>query len=205
MYAEYKHFMQDYMELGHMREVMHSSDAMGETYYLPHHAVYKETSTTKLRVVFDGSCKTSTGISLNDALMVDPTVQDDFFSVLTRFCTFRYVLTADIAKMYRQILVDPKQTSLQRILWRLSIDKPVQTFELLTVTCGTTSAPFLAIQSLRKLAENNTARLFIGAKIVLRDFYVDDLVTGANTFQETLTIKTETFQLLQEGLFDLRK
>ena len=38
-------------------------------YYLPSHAVLKDVSiTTKTRVVFDASCNSSTGISLNDTL-----------------------------------------------------------------------------------------------------------------------------------------
>ena len=49
-------------------------------FYLPHHCVFKEDSTTtKLRVVFDGSAKTTKGVSINDALMVGPVVQDYFF------------------------------------------------------------------------------------------------------------------------------
>ena len=55
-------------------------------YFLPHHAVVKESSlTTKTRVVFDGSAKTSTGISLNETLMVGPTIQEDLFSIIARF------------------------------------------------------------------------------------------------------------------------
>jgi len=60
-------------------------------------------------------------------------------------------------------------------------------------------------RSLRKLAEDNIIRYPIGSKVVLNDFYVDDLVTGANTLQEALAIKEETSQLLKEGGFDLRK
>ncbi|XP_039310747.1 uncharacterized protein LOC120358929 [Solenopsis invicta] len=206
MYEEYKRFMDEYIQLGHMREVTQCSRSIDKIYYLPHHAVYKETSTTtKLRVVFDGSAKTLTGISLNDALMVGPTIQDDLFSILTRFRSFKYALTADVIKMYRQVLIDPAQTPLQRIFWRDSQDKSIRTYELLTVTYGTASAAFLAIRSLRKLAEDNSVKYPIGSRTVLNDFYVDDLVSGAETLQEALAIKTETSQLLLESLFELHK
>lgn len=79
---------------------------MQTQYYLPHHCVLKETSvTTKRRVVYDVSSKTTSGISLNDALMVGLVLQQDLFLILLRFRRFKYVLTADIAKMYRQMLV----------------------------------------------------------------------------------------------------
>lgn len=71
-------------------------------YYLPHYCVTKEENfTTKLRVVFDASCKTPLGISLNDALMVGSVLQQDLFEIIVRFRTFKYDLIADIAKMYR--------------------------------------------------------------------------------------------------------
>jgi hypothetical protein len=46
--------------------------------------------------------------------------------------------------MYRMIWVDPSQHLLQRILWRADPSKPIQIYELKTVTYGTTSAPYLA-------------------------------------------------------------
>jgi len=47
-------------------------------FYMPHHGVLKETSsTTKLRVMSNGSEKNSNGFSLNDILMTGPKVQDD--------------------------------------------------------------------------------------------------------------------------------
>jgi hypothetical protein len=49
--------------------------------YLPHHAVMKESSSpTRLREVFDGSAKTTNGLSLNDNLMCGPRIQRDLFS-----------------------------------------------------------------------------------------------------------------------------
>lgn len=90
-------------------------------YYLPHHGVVRESSTTtKLRVVFDASCKTANGINLNDTLLVGPTTQDDLFSILTRFRSHRIVLIADIEKMYRQVMMRSEDRDLQRIVWRAS-------------------------------------------------------------------------------------
>ncbi|XP_071581394.1 uncharacterized protein [Temnothorax nylanderi] len=207
MYSEYKKFMQEYIDSGHMREVDSLMESTpNKSYYLPHHAVRKETSTTtKFRVVFNGSSKTDTGISLNDALMVGPNLQEDLFSILARFRTFLIALTADVNKMYRQVLVDPSHTPLQRIFWRKTINELIKIYELLTVTYGTSSAAFEAIEAMRKLAEDYAERYPVASEILLRDFYVDDLVSGADTLQEALTIKDELTQLLQEGKFELRK
>jgi hypothetical protein len=65
---QYHKFMREYEELGHM-EPIKSQEGRNTCCYLPHHAVFKETSsTTKTRVVFDGRAKTSNGVSLNDIL-----------------------------------------------------------------------------------------------------------------------------------------
>jgi len=61
------------------------------------------------------------------------------------------------------------------------------------------------IRALRKLAEDNLSKFPIGARVILNNFYVDDLVTGADSLQEALAIKIEISQLLQEGQFELRK
>jgi len=65
---EYTRFMKEYEDLGHMERMKdEDSEIEGDTCYLPHHAVRKEDSTsTKLCIVFDASCKTQTGVSLND-------------------------------------------------------------------------------------------------------------------------------------------
>ncbi|XP_037956836.1 uncharacterized protein LOC119686342 [Teleopsis dalmanni] len=65
---EYVNFMQEDIKLGHMKEV--NEKPKRKVYYLPHHAVIKEDSTTtKLRVMFDASAKTTSGQSLNSIMM----------------------------------------------------------------------------------------------------------------------------------------
>ena len=118
MYDEYKRFMDEYRCLNHMKEVTRSTMLShgSPAFYLPYHAVQSETS-FKFRVVFDGSCKTTTGLSLNDTLRAGSTLQEDLFSIWIRFQTFKIALTADISKMYRQVMVDSTQIPLQRIFW----------------------------------------------------------------------------------------
>ncbi|GFU86321.1 DUF1758 domain-containing protein [Trichonephila clavipes] len=55
---QYKEFMNEYESLGHMSLVNSRSHTSKDQNFLPHHAVIKPSSlTTKLRVVFDASCK----------------------------------------------------------------------------------------------------------------------------------------------------
>lgn len=112
---QYNKFMIEYVALEHMVRV--TNDDSKISYYMPHHGVIKETSvTTKLRVVFDASALTTTGISLNNIQMVGPTIQQDLLALLIRFRKHNYVIASDIEKMYRMVEVDMSQRSLQRIL-----------------------------------------------------------------------------------------
>lgn len=153
---EYVEFMREYLRLGHMRKIIDPSketNAMPQ-YYMPHHAVVMPTSaTTRVPVVFDASAKSDFNVSLNDALKIGPVLQDELLSTLVRFRSFQIALVADIAKMYRQVLVEESQTPLQRIVWREDPNEPLNVYELFTVTYGTASASFLAIRSLRYIAE----------------------------------------------------
>ncbi|XP_033210752.1 uncharacterized protein LOC117168912 [Belonocnema kinseyi] len=140
---QYYIFMKGYEELGHMTEDKTASTSDG--YFLPDHSVVKQSSlTTKLRVVFDASAKTSSGISLNDTLMIGPNIQEDLFSLLVRFRPHTVAVTANIEKMYRQIELYQNDRKFKKILWRQDNRQPVKIFTLNTVTYETLSASFLA-------------------------------------------------------------
>nr|XP_012135024.1 PREDICTED: uncharacterized protein LOC105661809 [Megachile rotundata] len=197
---EYVKFLTEYEPLGHMSRVPNSEIDTGLSFYFPHHAV-----TTKLRVVFDGSVKTSTGISLNDTQKVGPTVQSELIDILLRFRIYKYVLSADIEKMYKQILVEPKQRSLQRILWRSSRDAPVEVYELNTVTYGTASVPFLATRVLKQIGLDCATENSTVSTIIINDFYVDDLLTDVETELELEQVKEALSDILGRAELQLRK
>lgn len=65
--------MEEYEKLGHMTPI--NSYDPKHCYFLPHHAVIKsDSATTKLRVLFDGTCQTTSNSSLNDVLLKGPVI-----------------------------------------------------------------------------------------------------------------------------------
>ncbi|XP_015116785.1 uncharacterized protein LOC107040961 [Diachasma alloeum] len=70
-------------ELRVSEEPQVGSSGIQESYYLPHHGVVRGSSETmKLRGVFNGSAKTSSGKSLNDILHTGAKIQHDIFDVI---------------------------------------------------------------------------------------------------------------------------
>ncbi|XP_031358231.1 uncharacterized protein LOC116181921 [Photinus pyralis] len=202
--AQYRQFMQEYKDLNHMSELADDQDEDG--YFLPHHCVTRQASTTtKLRVVFDGSAKTSNGVALNETLAVGPTIQSELFSIILRFRTYSVVLTADIEKMYRQILVAEADRKFQKIYWRDDHNAPIKAFKLNTVTYGTSSAPYLATKCLTELGKQAREQYPREAATICEDFYVDDLITGANSTEEANQLHVNIAHILQQGGFQLRK
>lgn len=202
----YVGFMREYAALGHMtcvpNEELHSPGA----YYIPHHAVIKEESTTtKLRVVFDASCKSTTGISLNDCQMIGPKLQPDLYVILLRFRKYAVAITADVAKMYRQILMHPSHQDYQRIVWRENDNEDIKEYRLTTVTYGTASAPFLAIKSLIECARVEGKDFLKAQNTIINDMYVDDLITGADNERDAADLHHQISLILAKGGFELRK
>lgn len=203
--SQYAECIQGYLDAGHMSQ-LDLQDTLKPGYYLPHHAVIKEDSiTTRTRVVYDGSSKASTGVSLNDTFFVGPTLQSDLATIVTRFRSHPYVLTADIQQMYRQIQIAEKDRVYQKMLWRFSSEEPIKIYSLNTVTFGTSCAPFLAIRTLHQLAQDEKNNFPEACSILKDDFYVDDLLTGSETVEGARRIRNDLSNLLQKGGFTLRK
>ena len=107
--------------------------------------------------------------------------------------------------MYRQILVHPSDANLQFILWHRRPDSVPTTFRLRTVTYGTASAPYLALRVLQQLATDEGGRYPRGRRILETQFYVDDVLFGADGVSSALADRDELCALLARGGFVLRK
>lgn len=204
----YTDFMTQYEQLGHMtrHEPPVKDTVMPVAYFLPHHLILKMHSvTTAHRVVFDGSARTTSGYSLNDILKVGPTIQNDLFNILIRFRKHPIILIADIAKMYRQINVDPSQRNLQCILWRKHPSEPITQYVLNTLTYGTAPASYLATRCLKQISLDVQNSYPAESETILNDFYIDDLLTGSNLEQDIIELRKNLVNILQSYGLELRK
>lgn len=199
----YTDFMSDYLAHNHM--TLASSPAVAR-YFIPHHGIFKSHGDSKkIRVVFDASAKTTSGLSLNDVLHSGPKLQTLLSDVLSLFRQYRYVFTCDIQQMFRQILVCPQHQVYQAILWRDSPDKPIQVYMLTTVTYGVTTSPYLALRTLAQLVQDEGRNHPKAAQILRHNIFVDDIVAGASAFDETIDLLRDVIALLKRGGFTLKK
>ncbi|XP_037928993.1 uncharacterized protein LOC119663458 [Teleopsis dalmanni] len=204
VWKQYVEFMDEYEKLAHMSKI--HIEEITSHYLIPHHCVIRPTSSsTKLRVVFDASCKTNNGLSLNDILLTGPKIQSELFSILLRFRCPRFAFCTDIEKMYRQILIHPNDRKYQIIAWRRSPNDPLQFYQLNTVTYGTRSAPYLATKCLQQLAKDKSTKYPLGALAIINDFYVDDCLSGSDSLDTALEIQRQLHDLLESAGFKLRK
>ncbi|CAG7731226.1 unnamed protein product, partial [Allacma fusca] len=207
MYNMYIDCMREYIRLGHMEKLppneVHSPS---NAFYFPHHCVMKASSTTtKLRVVFDGSAKTSNGISLNETQMIGPKVHSDLLPILLRFRMWLLSILADAKMMYRQFLIHPEDRVYQRVVWRESPTSPIEDYALLTVTYGNVSAVHHANRTVQQLALDEKVKFPLASEVILRDAYVDDILSGADSLEDGLTLQKQLLQMFSSAKIELRK
>lgn len=107
--------------------------------------------------------------------------------------------------MYRQILIDPRDANYQRILWTDHPANPVKSYQLVTVTYGTASAPFLALRVIQQLIQDEGATFPLAVPVLHDNIYVDDVLFGADDIPMLRQTRDQVRALLQQGKFQLRK
>ena len=177
-------------------------------HYLPHHAVVRQDKqTTKVRVVYDASART-TGPSLNDCLHVGPKLNTKIFDILLRFRVHRIAIIADIEKAFLMISVAPKDRDVLRFVWYKNVfADQLDLIELrfARVVFGVSSSPFLLNATIRHHLEKHEAAQPDLIKKLLRSLYVDDLASGAEDEEQAFQIFTMSKEILKEAGFNLRK
>ena len=123
-------------------------------HYLPHHAVIRhDRDTTKVRVVYDASARSS-GPSLNDCLYTGPKFNQTIPDILLRFRTHRVALTADIEKAF--LMISKTEMSSTSCGLRM-FHRKNPSFLFMRVVFGVSSSPFLLNTTIKHHMESFTS------------------------------------------------
>ncbi|XP_059061455.1 uncharacterized protein LOC131854365 [Achroia grisella] len=200
----YTEFMKEYESLDHMEPY---NNCVPSKYVIPHHSIVRpSSSSTPLRVVFDASAKSDNNVSLNDILLTRPKLYRDIVAIILNFRLFQYCLVSDICKMYRAIsLRKEDRCCYQHILYRDAPSKPIQLYELKTVTYGLSCSPFLAIRTLLQLADDEGEQFPMAAQVLRENIYMDDILCSCENLQLACKLQDELIELLSRGGFVLKK
>lgn len=201
----YDSVIREYLEKGYISIVPVDLET-SQSYFIPHHGVIREDKiTTKLRVVLDGSCKTTNGVSLNDLLYSGQNLQGILFNIIVNFRLFFVALSADIRQMFLSIGVRERDRRFQRILYRFSPLQPLQVFEFNRVVFGLKSSPFHALRTIKQLAADEGDTYPKARDIVDTGLYMDDFVYSVQNEDEAMSTASEMIGLMQAGQFELVK
>ncbi|XP_055622063.1 uncharacterized protein LOC129765677 [Toxorhynchites rutilus septentrionalis] len=178
---EYRKLIEEYIELGQMKAVLPTEPQHYKGCFLPHHPVMKESSaTTKVRVVFDASARTSTGHSLNDGLLVGPVIQDDLLSIIHASAHFLWH-------------------------WWRTLRKCTARYSYIQMTPHFNAFYGDSMRVIPFLANDEAISYPAGSAALRKSFYMDDFIGGAQTVEDAMKLRQELNELLGKGGFNLRK
>ncbi|XP_065094989.1 uncharacterized protein LOC135716095 [Ochlerotatus camptorhynchus] len=132
-------------------------------------------------------------------------VQSPLFDIVLRWRLPKYAFTGDAKQMYRQVVMHAAHTKYLRCLFRDDRTQPILDLELLRVTYGVGPAGFLATRSLVQLAKDEQNDFPDACEVVLKSFYVDDALTGADSLEKARKLREDLQVLLGRGGFKLHK
>ena len=171
---------------------MPKAQSQGRTHYLPHHGVIRQDKqTTKLRIVYNGSMKSSAdSISLNDCLETGPNLIPKLFNVLIKFRWHMVTITADI-----EMAPDDRDV----------YESPVLQLRFTCLVFGLRPSPaILGTVISHRLGKYQSAQQEL-IQFIRDSFYADDLITGGESIEDAFRIYQVAKQTLADGGFNLRK
>ncbi len=163
-----------------------------------------ESTSTKIRPVFDGSARTSNGKCANDLFLTGPSQYPLIAVILLQFRSYPIAVTADISKMYREVKLQEQDKNYHRFFLR-NEDGKICEARMARLIFGMRPSPFVATAVIRHHAELNKQEFPDASKAILSSFYVDDFIGGAATVEEALHLQQSLCKLLSMAEMNLRK
>ena len=179
--------------------------AAGGSHYIPHFAVEKlESRTTPVRSVFDCSCKTRTGVCLNDCLCAGPPLQNNMIDILLRFSIWKYAIAFDVEKAFHKIELKEEDRDFVRFLWLSDSNDPMSAFEVLrfrVLPFGANCSPFILNCVVQLLLSQSPSDI---SRDILSNIYVDNLSSGCDESTAALDYYKTANSLFAAAGLDLK-
>ncbi|GFV40931.1 integrase catalytic domain-containing protein [Trichonephila clavipes] len=211
---QYREIIRDYTEQGIIEEVkteITDNKLKRPEYYLPHQAIRKDDRlTTKTRIEFDAGSHQNNELSLNDCLWPGINLNPNLLDRLINFRLNAIVFCSDIKQAFLQIcLADEHKDAVQFLC---SDDEPcvhkrpkLQVYRFNRVNFGVSSSLFLLAATIRHHIEKYKHEFPDTVELLDRNFYVDDLISGGNEFEEALQTSRRAKHIMEAAGMDLRK
>ena len=177
LYMKYDQIIQEQKEKGIVEVV--DQEPTGRAFYLQHKLVIRESAqTSKIRIVFDASAKTSCSpASLNDCLETGPPTQNLIWDILVRNRNRPITLTGDMKQAFLQIRVREAEWDVLQFHWVTDIDRNrKETLWFTRVLFGLSQSPFLLGGTIEQLLRSKESEYPEKVEEIRRSIYVDDLL-----------------------------
>ena len=182
----YDETIKDQLERGIVETVEVDHKGINQVHYLPHLPVVRsDRSTTKVRVVYDSSAKSSeSNLSLNDCLQKGPNLIPKIFKVLVRFRSYPIAVTANIEKAFLMIEIEESDRDMLRFLWfsdPFDVKGEIQHLRFTRLVFGLKLSPAILRNVIGLHCLNFKTEYPDLVQLVDHSLYVDDLISGADT------------------------
>ena len=158
--------------------------------------------------MYDASARTPGSPSLNDCLQKSPKFSQLVFDILVCFRTFKVAITADLENAFLQIAVAEDDRDYLRFLWvkdAMQEGSDLQVLQFARIVFRLSPSPFLLNATIRHHLEKYVPSQPEIVSCLLKSIYVDDIVTGANSEEETFELYLQSKRIFHEASFNLWK
>ena len=204
----YNDQVRDFVNRGVLRKLSEAEmcEWTGPVRYVDHHHVMKVGSTTPVRLVINSSFAKKGELSLNSILLKGPNILNCMFEILARWRTWPEAFVGDIKKMYHNVATGELEGHVRRLLWReYRTDKAPDVYVFRTVTFGDRPAGCIVMTALRRTAEMFESIDAAAANVIIRDSYMDDVVSGAQSREQATAMINHIQEITSKGGFQFKK
>lgn len=204
MKDSYDQVFKEWLKEGIIEEVP-EEQIEASSHYLPHRPVLKEDSTTtKIRPVFDASNRIKGKPSINMCLEKGLNLVEQLPVILTRFRQGKVGAVADIKKAFLMISVREEDRNFLRFFWFKDDPERLVPYRHCRVVFGITSSPFLLGACIQHHLKSWNLKESKACSKLMNSFYVDNLLVSFNSRKECAEFVNTANRVMNQAKFELR-